>query len=475
MKQQLPREKHALQRRLTLSTASDKISEQDIENFRETIKTVFTSLDRDKDGTLHRAEVRIALKEMGLPATGEHLAMLFGSGNNDAISFKDFESYAMTRREQLWAVFAHLDLNNDGFIGEDDITRALDQLHIHASPHQIAKLMRTCDKNQDGAIHWPEFAEFLLLATPNSIKEVFDYWALASDCFYSPEDIFSSKQAIITLLAGALAGAVSRTVTAPVDRLKVLMQTGTQRGTIASGMKAIYYEGGWRGFWNGNGANVIKIMPENSIRLFTYEVSKRWLCEDVDDVTMKERFAAGAIAGTVSTAVIYPLEITKTRLALARRGAYKGIGDCLMQISRTDGFTALYRGLNASILGIIPYSGVDLAMFYTLRQQWMNAHPEAEEGPGVLVLLSFGAFSSTCGQLVAYPLQLVRTKLQAQGHPNVPRYAGMLDCFTSTLKEQGMKGLYRGLGPNFIKGIPAIAVSYAVYEKSREKLDKLWH
>lgn len=74
-----------------------------------------------------------------------------------------------------------------------------------------------------------------------------------------------------------------------------------------------------------------------------------------------------------------------------------------------------------------------------------------------------------CGQLVAYPLALVRTRLQAPGaHAH---YSGMLDCFRKILAADGVKGLYRGLVPNFAKSIPAVAASYAVFEKTKQFLE----
>lgn len=79
----------------------------------------------------------------------------------------------------------------------------------------------------------------------------------------------------------------------------------------------------------------------------------------------------------------------------------------------------------------------------------------------------FGATSTTCGQFVAYPLQLIRTKLQADKGTTTlrRRYRGMIHCFAETYKERGFIGLYRGLGPNLLKSIPAISISYAVFEK----------
>lgn len=72
---------------------------------------------------------------------------------------------------------------------------------------------------------------------------------------------------------------------------------------------------------------------------------------------------------------------------------------------------------------------------------------------------------------MAYPLQLVRTRLQAQGMPGRPVvYAGMTDCFLQTLRSEGVAGLYRGILPNFMKALPAISISYAAYEFVKARL-----
>jgi len=101
------------------------------------------------------------------------------------------------------------------------------------------------------------------------------------------------------------------------------------------------------------------------------------------------------------------------------------------------------------------------------------AHPDSEDGPGVATLLGFGALSSTAGQLVAYPLQLVRTRLQSAGMPGMPHYDGMWDCVRHVLRHDGVAGFYRGLGPNFIKSLPAIAISYAVFETVKARLETI--
>ena len=82
---------------------------------------------------------------------------------------------------------------------------------------------------------------------------------------------------------------------------------------------------------------------------------------------MLELLISGASAGISSQILIYPLEITKTRLAIAKSKVYHGIFDCMRKIIKFEGFFSLYKGLNASLMGIIPYSAFDLALFTTFK------------------------------------------------------------------------------------------------------------
>ena len=138
-------------------------------------------------------------------------------------------------------------------------------------------------------------------------------------------------------------------------------------------------------------------------------------------------------------------------------------------ILQREGPRGLYRGLFASLVGIVPYSGTDLTVFSMLKDAYEKNYPDAE--PSIPTLLACGATATTCGQVVSYPLQLIRTRLQAQGMLGRPdRYAGMLDCFRKTVAEEGILGLYRGIGPNFLKSVPAMAISYAVFEAVKRAL-----
>ena len=162
----------------------------------------------------------------------------------------------------------------------------------------------------------------------------------------------------------------------------------------------------------------------------------------------------------------------KTRLALRKTGEYDGILDCAVKLFKTEGVRVFYKGYVPNLLGILPYAGIDLAVYETLKRKYL-LQTNAEGSVPALSLLSFGTFSSCCGQVAAYPLALVRTKLQSQAGLNLnlpPEQTHTLGLFRYILRTEGLRGLYRGMVPNFCKVAPAVSISYFVYERTREHL-----
>jgi solute carrier family 25 phosphate transporter 23/24/25/41 len=86
------------------------------------------------------------------------------------------------------------------------------------------------------------------------------------------------------------------------------------------------------------------------------------------------------------------------------------------------------------------------------------------------VHLACGTVSGAVGATCVYPLQLIRTRLQAQPLNAVDRYKGMGDVFKRTLEHEGVRGFYKGLLPNLLKVVPAASITYLVYEDMKIRL-----
>lgn len=130
------------------------------------------------------------------------------------------------------------------------------------------------------------------------------------------------------------------------------------------------------------------------------------------------------------------------------------------------GFRAYYRGLGAGLIGVFPYSAIDMSTFEGIKLFYLKyTH---KEDTGVVPLLAFGSISGSIGATTVYPLNLIRTRLQASGTPAHPRvYTSFLDAAVQTYRNEGFLGFYRGLIPSLAKVVPAVSISYVVYEQVR--------
>eukprot|EP00906_Rhabdomonas_costata_P033413 RCo047099 len=297
-----------------------------------------------------------------------------------------------------------------------------------------------------------------------------------------------SYDTAISLVSGAVAGIVSRTLTAPMDRLKTVMQAGLgvplrpprlskaeyklrYGGGCWRACRHIYREGGWRGFFRGNGTNLVKVIPDEALR---YTVKRRIteaITGDPDRATLAQHITAGALSGAVSQAIVYPLETTKTRMTVASGGEYRGILDCMRQTVRHGGLRGFYVGFVPNLAGIIPFQGTYFGFFFFLTGRYEERHEGRKPDPRTQLMYSVAV--STVAVLFSYPFNLVRTKLQMQGVNGRPiLYRGMLDCIRLTLRYEGARGLYRGLVPNYFKALPSLSISLVLVKTVNDILQR---
>lgn len=148
-----------------------------------------------------------------------------------------------------------------------------------------------------------------------------------------------------------------------------------------------------------------------------------------------------------------------------------------LKLWRQNGFLAYYRGLGLGLLGMFPYSAIDLFIFETgkhlvlQRKARMQRCHEEDVAMGNLITGVIGATSGAVSATIVYPLNLLRTRLQAQGTVlHRPTYTGIMDVTRKTIKNEGFRGLFKGVTPNLLKVAPAISISYIVYENSKKLL-----
>merc|ERR1712232_268334 len=122
-------------------------------------------------------------------------------------------------------------------------------------------------------------------------------------------------------------------------------------------------------------------MGESAVKFYVYDMVKATTSSYDLKFAVSERLIAGSIAGGVSQFVVYPLDVTKTRLAVSPAGTYRGIWHCIHSTFVNESVRGLYKGLGPALLAIVPASGIDLAVYNTLRARYMEAQILQEATP----------------------------------------------------------------------------------------------
>lgn len=272
------------------------------------------------------------------------------------------------------------------------------------------------------------------------------------------------------LISGAIAGAVSRTAVAPLETIRTHLMVGSNGNSTTEVFQSIMKHEGWTGLFRGNFVNVIRVAPSKAIELFAFDTANKFLTPKAGEeqkIPIPPSLVAGAFAGVSSTLCTYPLELIKTRLTI-QRGVYDNFLDAFVKIVRDEGPTELYRGLTPSLIGVVPYAATNYFAYDTLKKVYKKMFKTNEIGnvPTLLIGSAAGAISSSA----TFPLEVARKHMQVGAVGGRKVYKNMLHALLSILEDEGIGGLYKGLGPSCMKLVPAAGISFMCYEACKKIL-----
>lgn len=322
------------------------------------------------------------------------------------------------------------------------------------------------------------------------------------------------KRAFIDSTAGAISGGISRTVTSPLDVIKIRFQvqleptsswallhrelsTPSKYTGMFQATKDIYREEGLRGFWRGNVPALLMVMPYTAIQFTVLHKLKTFAAgssksEDHIHLSPYLSYISGALAGCAATVGSYPFDLLRTILASqGEPKVYPTMRSAFVDIVKTRGFRGLYAGLSPTLVEIVPYAGLQFGTYDTFKRwtmalnRYRSSNPsltDTDYGLSSFQLFLCGLAAGTCAKLVCHPLDVVKKRFQIEGLQRHPRYGArvehrdyknILDALRRIFQREGLAGFYKGILPSTIKAAPAGAVTFVAYEFTSDWLESI--
>ncbi|CAD2216633.1 mitochondrial carrier protein [Angomonas deanei] len=325
------------------------------------------------------------------------------------------------------------------------------------------------------------------------------------------------------IICSAVAGMAARLICHPLDTIKTVAFTGfakepsadpaahltRQPSSFVSSAKAIWRGEGMKGFYRGIGVTTLGAAPGVALYLTSYDyLSRYWLgrqaaYEELPSPTLFQScvrhtpkevvyLTCGFGAEAVSCLFWVPIDVTKERLQSqppSLKNRYRNSLDALRVIHRHEGVLGLYKGYLSTLGSFGPFSAIYFVTYEFLqkRLRQLSDGSDASESTSTSFLyatLSGGA-ANTFASLCTNPLELVKTRLQVQravlGDHKASavssklfhyHYTGLVDGLVHIAKEEGVRGLWRGVWCRAAFTAPNAALTMSFYEVLKSKYAK---
>jgi solute carrier family 25 (adenine nucleotide translocator) protein 4/5/6/31 len=284
-------------------------------------------------------------------------------------------------------------------------------------------------------------------------------------------------------LAGGVSGAIAKTMTAPIERVKLIIQTQDANPRIISGeiprytgiancFTRVAQEQGIQAFWRGNFVNILRYFPTQAFNFaFKDTIKKLFPKPKTFAGKLGVNVASGGLAGAGSLCIVYPLDYARTRLASdvgTGKKAFNGLSDCLYKTATgPSGVMGLYNGFGVSVVGIIPFRGTYFGVNDTLVAY--NPYQKDSTLVGLASKFACAQTAALAAAYASYPFDTVRRRLQMQSEKPKSEwvYKGTGDCFQKIMANEGSGALFKGAGANALRtvGSALVLVMYGEIKK----------
>ncbi|KAI4301455.1 hypothetical protein L6164_034733 [Bauhinia variegata] len=288
----------------------------------------------------------------------------------------------------------------------------------------------------------------------------------------------NSKGLLCNAGAGAAAGVLAATFVCPLDVIKTRFQvhglpqlaSGSVKGSLIVGsLEQIFHKEGLRGMYRGLAPTVLALLPNWAVYFTVYDQLKCLLCngDESHHLSLGANMIAASGAGAATTIATNPLWVVKTRLQTQGTRTsvvlYRSTLSALRRIFHEEGIRGLYSGLVPALAGI-SHVAIQFPTYETIKFYLANQDSKAVDKLGARDVAIASSVSKIFASTLTYPHEVVRSRLQEQGHHSEKRYSGVIDCVRKVFQQEGLPGFYRGCATNLLRTTPAAAITFTSFE-----------
>lgn len=318
---------------------------------------------------------------------------------------------------------------------------------------------------------------------------------------------------------GGVAAAAAKSCLAPLNRVTIIMQnqgmpslafssnSSSHHGTshfpytsASQALRQIIQKEGFRALWSGNGANILRVIPNYGLRFGLTDISRSAVARmyGLDPaktrhaLTQQQLVLAGCMTAVMQITLTYPLEVISTRLAvngsMLATSRYLSIADCSKSLWQEGGLRACYNGYLITLLAGTPYIALQMSCFELFQRFFHrtfgqsaaaataaaadSTQPISYETIHPLSKLSAGACASLLAQTLTYPGDVLRRRMQVDGmnsssaNSTTSRaYNGLLDAIVKIYRQEGYRAFFKGISVNSIRIVPEGALMFLFVDK----------